>query len=223
MPKINAQKKVENLLRKRRVVTMSDLCEVIGSSSRMTVFRRLRQIEYVTSYTHAGRYYTLYDIARFDSDGIWFYDDIGFSQNGSLKNTVIYLVDGSDAGKFHFDLERQLRVRVHNVLLDLVKTKQIERIKFAGQYLYLSTDKARSTKQIQQRDKLPMQARHIPVFISEPLVIEIMAEVIRQSKRHPRADQVASALAIRGLPIAEKDIMTVFDQYDIEKKIADSH
>jgi hypothetical protein len=188
----------------------------------MTVFRRLRQIEYVTSYTHAGRYYTLYDIARFDSDGIWFYDDIGFSQNGSLKNTVTYLVDGSDAGKFHFDLERQLRVRVHNVLLDLVQSKQIERIKFEGQYLYLSSDKEQSTKQIEQRDKLPMQARHIPVFISEPLVIEIMAEVIRQSKRHPRADQVASALTIRGLPIAEKDVMAVFDQYDIEKKIADS-
>jgi len=222
MPKINAQKKVETLLRKCRVVTMSDLCEVIGSSSRMTVFRRLRQIEYVTSYTHAGRYYTLYNIARFDSDGIWFYDDIGFSQNGSLKNTVTYLVDGSDAGKFHFDLERQLRVRVHNVLLDLVQSKQIERIKFEGQYLYLSSDKEQSTKQIEQRDKLPMQARHIPVFISEPLVIEIMAEVIRQSKRHPRADQVASALTIRGLPIAEKDVMAVFDQYDIEKKIADS-
>jgi len=222
MPKINAQKKVENLLRKRRVVTMSDLCEAIGSSSRMTVFRRLRQIEYVTSYTHAGRYYTLYDIARFDSDGIWFYDDIGFSQNGSLKNTVTYLVDGSDAGKFHFDLERQLRVRVHNVLLDLVQSKQIERIKFEGQYLYLSSDKEQSKKQIEQRDQLPMQARRIPVYISEPLVIEILAEVIRQSKRHPRADQVALALAIRGLPIAEKDVVTVFDQYDIEKKTADS-
>ena len=222
MPKINAQKKVENLLRKRRVVTMSDLCEAIGSSSRMTVFRRLRQIEYVTSYTHAGRYYTLYDIARFDSDGIWFYDDIGFSQNGSLKNTVTYLVDGSDAGKFHFDLERQLRVRVHNVLLDLVQSKQIKRIKFEGQYLYLSSDKEQSKKQIEQRDQLPMQARRIPVYISEPLVIEILAEVIRQSKRHPRADQVALALAIRGLPIAEKDVVTVFDQYDIEKKTADS-
>jgi hypothetical protein len=126
MPKINLLKKVENFFRKRRVVTMSDLCEAIGSSSRMTVFRRLRQMEYVTSYTHAGRYYTLYDIARFDSDGIWFYDDIGFSQNGSLKNTVTYLVDESDGGKFHFDLERQLRVRVHNVLLDLIKAKQIK-------------------------------------------------------------------------------------------------
>jgi hypothetical protein len=68
-----------------------------------------------------------------------------------------------------------------------------------------------------------MQTRRIPVFISEPIVIEILAEVIRQSKRHPRADQVASALAMRGLPIAEKDVMTIFDQYDIEKKIADSH
>jgi hypothetical protein len=223
MPKINPQKKVENFLRKRRVVMMSDLCEVIGSSSRMTVFRRLRQIEYVTSYTHAGRYYTLYDIARFDSDGIWFYDDIGFSQNGSLKNTVTYLVDNGDAGKLHSDLERQLRVRVHNVLLDLVKSKQIKRIKFEGQYLYLSKDKSRSANQIQQRDKLSMQVKRIPDFISEPMVIEIMAEVIRQSKKHPRADQVASALRIRGLPIAQNDVMTVFDHYDIEKKIADSH
>ena len=223
MPKISPQKKIENLLRKHRVVTMSDLCEVIGSSSRMTVFRRLREIEYVSSYTHAGRYYTLYDIARFDSDGIWFYDDIGFSQNGSLKNTVTYLVDNGDGGKFHSDLQRQLRVRVHNVLLDLVRSKQIKRIKFEGQYLYLSTDKVRSTKQIEQRDKLSMQARRISVFISESMVIEILAEVIRQSKRHPRADQVASALAMRGLPIVESDVTTVFDHYDIEKKIPDSH
>ncbi len=223
MPKTNPEKKVEKLFRKRRVVTMSDLCEVIGSSSRMTVFRRLRQLEYVSSYTHAGRYYTLYDIARFDTDGIWFYDDIGFSQNGSLKNAVTYLVHNGDAGRFHSDLERQLRVRVHNALLDLVKTEQIKRTKFEGQYLYLSTDKARSTEQMELRDKLSMQAMRIPVSISEPMVIEILAEVIRQSKRHPREDQVASALAMRGLPIAEDDVMTVFDHYDIEKKTPDSH
>ena len=32
-------------------------------------------------------------------------------------------------------LERQLRVRVHNVLLDLVRSKQIKRTKFEGQFL----------------------------------------------------------------------------------------
>lgn len=223
MPRIDAHKKLENFIKSRRVVEMRDLFEVVESTSRMTVFRRLSGVEYLCSYTHAGRYYTLFDIARFDSDGIWFYDDIGFSQNGSLKNTVTYLVDNGDGGKFHSDLERQLRVRVHNVLLDLVRSKQIKRTKFEGQFLYLSSDKARSTKQIEQRDKLSMQLRRIPVFITQPMVIEILAEVIRQSKRHPRADQVASALAIRGLPIAENDVMTVFDHYDIEKKTPDSH
>jgi len=223
MPKIDAQKKLENFIKSRRVVQMRDLFEVVRSTSRMTVFRRLSGVEYLCSYTHAGRYYTLFDIARFDSDGIWFYDDIGFSQNGSLKNTVTYLVDNGDGGKFHSDLQRQLRVRVHNVLLDLVRSKQIKRTKFEGQFLYLSSDKARSTKQIEQRDKLSKQLRRIPVYITESIVIEILAEVIRQSKRHPRADQVASALAIRGLPIAEKDVMTVFDHYDIEKKTPDSH
>jgi hypothetical protein len=68
-----------------------------------------------------------------------------------------------------------------------------------------------------------MQLRRIPDFVTQPMIIEILAEVIRQSKRHPRAEQVASALAIRGLPIAENDVMTVFDHYDIEKKTADSH
>ena len=223
MPRIDAQKKLENFIKSRRVVQMRDLFEVVQSTSRMTVFRRLSGVEYLCSYTHTGRYYTLFDIARFDSDGIWFYDDIGFSQNGSLKNTVTYLVDNGDGGKFHSDLQRQLRVRVHNVLLDLVRSKQIKRTKFEGQFLYLSSDKARSTKQIEQRDKLSKQLRRIPVYITESIVIEILAEVIRQSKRHPRADQVASALAIRGLPIAEKDVMTVFDHYDIEKKTADSH
>jgi hypothetical protein len=223
MPRIDAHKKLENFIKSRRVVEMRDLFEAVESTSRMTVFRRLSGVEYLCSYTHAGRYYTLFDIARFDSDGIWFYDDIGFSQNGSLKNTVTYLVDNGDGGKFHSDLERQLRVRVHNVLLDLVRSKQIKRTKFEGQFLYLSTDKARSTKQIEQRDKLSMQLRRIPAFITEPMVIEILAEVIRHSKKHPRADQVASALAMRGLPIAENDVMTVFDHYDIEKKTPDSH
>ncbi len=223
MPRIDAQKKLENFIKSRRVVEMRDLFEVVQSTSRMTVFRRLSGVEYLCSYTHAGRYYTLFDIARFDSDGIWFYDDIGFSQNGSLRKTVTYLVDNGDGGKFHSDLQRQLRVRVHNVLLDLVRSKQIKRTKFEGQFLYLSSDKARSTKQIEQRDKLSAQLRRIPVFITQPMVIEILAEVIRQSKRHPRAEQVASALAIRGLPIAENDVMTVFDHYDIEKKTPDSH
>jgi len=222
MPKINVQKKIESFIKSRRVVEMRDLFEVVQSTSRMTVFRRLSGISYLCSYSHAGRYYTHKDIARFNIDGLWFYDSIGFSQNGSLKKTVTFLVHSSDVGRFHWDLERQLRVRVHNVLLDLVKSGQIDRMKFAGQYLYLSTDEARRKKQLEQRDKLSTQLRGVPVVISESMVIEVLAELVRQSERHPQADQVASALAIRGLPIAENDVAAVFDHYDIEKKTPDS-
>jgi hypothetical protein len=218
MPRIDDQKKLENFIKNRRVVEIKDLFEVVQSTSRMTVFRRLSGIAYLCSFSHAGRYYTHRGIAQFNMDGLWFYDDIGFSQNGSLKNTVTYLVSNSDVGRFHTDLERQLRIRVHNVLLDLVRSRQIDRMKFKGQYLYLSTDEARRKVQIEQREKLSSQLKRIPAVISESIVIEILAEVVRQSRRHPRPGEVASALAIRGLPVAESEVAAIFDQYDIEKK-----
>ena len=222
MPRIDAQRKLENFIRSRRVVQMRDLFDLVGSTSRMTIFRHLSGIAYLCSYTHAGRYYTHMDIPRFDVDGLWFYDSIGFSENGSLKKTVTFLVHNSQMGKLHSDLERQLRIRVHNVLLDLVRSSQIERIDLEGRYLYLSAVKEQREKQIKQRDRLPAQVRRAPAAISELVVIEVLAEVIRQSSRHPRVDQVASALAIRQLPIAERDVAAVFDHYDIEKKTSDS-
>jgi len=222
MPKISAQKKLENFIKTRRVVEMGDLLGVVQTTSRMTVFRHLSGIAYLCSYSHAGRYYTHKDIPQFSVDGLWFYDSIGFSQNGSLKKTVTFLVHNSEVGRFHSDLERQLRIRVHNVLLDLVNSSQIDRMKVEGQYLYLSTEEARRNRQIEQRDKLSAQVSRVPAVLSEVMVIEVLAEVIRQSDRRPRADQVASALAIRGLPIAENDVAAVFDHYDVEKKTPDS-
>ena len=79
-----------------------------------------------------------------------------------------------------------------------------------------------STEQIEQRDKVSAPAERAPVGIAEPIVIEVLAEVIRQSSRHPRADQVTSELAARGLSTAESDVSAVFDHYDIVKKTADS-
>lgn len=101
---------VENLFRRRRVVELSDLYEVIQTSSRMTVFRRIQRLDYLSSYTHAGRYYTLYDIPRFNQDGLWRYRDIGFSRYGSLKNTVMHLVIGADTATTHSELKKRLRV-----------------------------------------------------------------------------------------------------------------
>ena len=223
MPRIDAEKKLERFIKTRQVVEMKDLCEVVQSTSRMTVFRRLSGIEYLCSYTHAGRYYTLKDIARFDTDGLWFYDSIGFSREGSLKSTINFLVDNCGAGKFHSDLERQLRVRVHNALLDLVRSKLVGRTRFEGKYLYTCVDPARSKEQIEQRHRLTLGGGHGPLSISESAIIEVLVEVIRQSRKHPDVRKVTSALNEKGIALTIDDVSMICDRYDVEKKIQDSH
>ncbi|MEA2082857.1 MAG: hypothetical protein U9O82_01170 [Thermodesulfobacteriota bacterium] len=219
MSKINMQKQLENFIKNQRVVEIKDLFKVIQSASRMTVFRRISGIGYICSYTHAGRYYTLNDIPRFNADGLWFYDNIGFSQHGSLKNTISFFVDNCDAGKFHIGLEKQLRIRVHNALLDLVKSGLISRTKFEGRYLYTSIDPARSKQQIEHR-----QSRtYAPFSISESIVIEVLIEAIYQSERHPDIETITSVLNKKGLFLTISDVRWIFDHYDVEKKIQDSH
>jgi len=184
----------------------------------MTVFRRLQKLNYLSSYTHAGRYYTLAEIAQFDRTGLWFYDDIGFSEKCSLKNTIDHLVDTCDAGKFHRELEKQLRVRVHNALLDLVTSNQIYREQFQGSYLYLSIAPDRREKQMQRRQELALQASGFSEVLSEHLIIEVLSEVIRQSTKTPNVEQVTSSLCKRGLIITEHQVGAIFKQYKVEKK-----
>ena len=68
------------LLRRERIATIEQLKATLGTSVDMTVFRKLREISYHTSYSHRGRYYTLDDVARFDKRGLWTYRDVHFSQ-----------------------------------------------------------------------------------------------------------------------------------------------
>ncbi len=222
MPRIDAKKKLENFIKNRRVVEMKDLCGIAQSTSRMTVFRRLSDIEYLCSYTHAGRYYTLKDVARFDTDGLWFYDSIGFSRNGSLKKTINCFIDDCQAGKFHSDLERQLRVRVHNALLDLVKSKLVGRTRFEGKYLYTCIDTTRSKEQIEQRRRLTRSGGLGPLPISESVVIEVLVEVIRQSNKHLDVEKVTSALNEKGIALATEDVSMICNRYGVEKKTQDS-
>jgi len=49
--------------------TMEQLKDVLGTSVDMTIYRKLRQLSYLTSYSHHGKYYTLEELTDFDSFG----------------------------------------------------------------------------------------------------------------------------------------------------------
>ena len=54
-----------------KIATLDELKRVLGTPVDLTVFRKLKQLDSLTSYSHRARYYTLRQVARFDADGLW--------------------------------------------------------------------------------------------------------------------------------------------------------
>ena len=61
-----SEEALRRLFRRQPVTELSDLLRVLETRSRMSVFQRLKVLGYLSSFTHAGRYYTLTEVARFD-------------------------------------------------------------------------------------------------------------------------------------------------------------
>ena len=98
------------LLRRQRIATIEQLKTALGTSVDMTVFRKLREIRYHTSYSHRGRYYALSEMARFDERGLWTYRRVHFSRWGSLVDTVERFVTDAGQGLFASELARMVQV-----------------------------------------------------------------------------------------------------------------
>ena len=62
---------LRSLLLRSKVATLDELKQALGTAVNVTVFRKLRPLDYLTSYSHRGRYYTLRGVARFDDKGLW--------------------------------------------------------------------------------------------------------------------------------------------------------
>ncbi len=177
---------LENLYRRKPVAVLDDLRRALDTHSRTTIFRVLSVAGYRTSYSDAGRYYTLKPIPRFDSRGIWLYRGIGFSSHGTLRATVTYLVEKSPAGQTHEELQELLQLRVHDTLRLLVRAQALTRERFQEAYVYLSSKPEVASVQRAKRQQL---AAAIPARAElEPSrVIDVLVDVIRHPKDDARA------------------------------------
>ena len=54
-PEFN-QDALQSFLQSRKIATLEELKKALGSSSTMTVFRKLKPLGYQTSYSHRGKY-----------------------------------------------------------------------------------------------------------------------------------------------------------------------
>jgi len=201
----------------RKLLVIEDLFKILNTRNRKTVNLYLKELNYLTSYSHGGKYYTLHENASYDEVGIWYSGDIGFSKHGTLLDTILHLVEHSNAGKTGAELQQQCCLRVQNALLNLIQAKKIDREKLTGKlYVYLSTkpEKGKHQLTVRRESKTPLQ---IPQWI----VIEVLVEIIRTSSQVVSLDTVASSLKKRGSSITREQIHTVFQRYDLEKKMPD--
>ncbi len=204
-----------DLFRRQGMVDLQTLFSVLKTRSRMTVFRRLSAVGYFSSYSDAGRYYTLRDVPQFDADGLWRYQGVGFSRFGSLKSTVEHMVVEADAGRTHHELHVSLQVRVHNTLLDLVREQRIGREPFAGQYLYVSLDAKIAALQVARRGRQEAVLAAAPLPPS--LVIEVLVDLIQGAAVHADPNLIAARLATRGLSVSPGQVDAVFSKYGVKK------
>lgn len=216
---------LEKLFRRKPVVRIDELRRMLGSSER-TVFRALNRLGYLTSYSHAGRYYTLADIPRFDEEGLWSHGGVLFSRDRTLRATLVRIVGTSAAGHTHAELQARLRLRVHDTLRDLVEDRQLGRVELEQIYLYISVDSDRAASQVAQHAKMgpetPAAKMEEKEALGPALVIEVLLEVIHGTVVRIDAQEIASRLAARRVVVSVAQVEEVFRHHGVVKKTAPS-
>lgn len=217
-PAVSATQRVADLFRKTPVMDMRAIERALGRRSRRSLFRDLDTLGYLSSYTHTGRYYTLASVPEFDPDGLWRYQGIGFSRDGTLKATVRRLAESAEAGRTQRELQLRLEVRVHNPLLDLVEHKQLRRESIAAEYVYVAAARPKAAKQIEQRHALVAAGLGAAVPVAPTLEVEVLVEVIHGARLPPPdAAMVAARLLARGIRASEADVSVVLQRHGLKK------
>jgi hypothetical protein len=223
LDKTASAKALRRFFRRFLVADLAALLALLQTSSRMSVFRRLREQGYHSSFTHAGRYYTLGDIPEFDEQGLWFRQGIGFSRSGTLKATVVHLTETAASGYTHAELEQVLRLRVHNTLLGLFQQGRLGRERLEKTYLYVSARPRRAEEQVGARQQL-LAEEPATAPLPAATVIEVLVEALTAGRVTIAPSVVAQRLGARGVAVTGAQVEQVFAQYGVStgKKTARS-
>ena len=169
---------LRQLFLSQRIATIDELKRHLSTHARITVFRKLKELPYHTSYSHNGRYYTLEEIARFDELGLWSHRSVWFSRHGTLRRTAQVLVETSDRGCFASELRTLLHVEVKHALRQLVEQEDLAREQVRGQWLYCSTERERRSQQLRARQIADEVVVSLPPLSQEVLTDEVKAAIL---------------------------------------------
>jgi hypothetical protein len=167
---------LRTLLLRNQIATLDEMKQALGTPVDVTVFRKLKPLDYFTSYSHRGQYYTLREIARFDDHGLWSQADVRFSRFGTLLATAEGFVNRSPRGYFADELAHALHVEVQDALHQLTQQRRVSRELVSGLYLYTATDRA-----IQRGQVLTRRTVEAVPTVADASVLEVSEEELKAS------------------------------------------
>src|SRR6266478_8443067 len=173
-PSIFDPQTVRRYLLQHKIASLTDLKRALKTDVDLTVFRKLKSLGYLSSYTHRGGYYSLNEIARFDDGGLWSHEAVWFSRYGTLLATVESFVNSSPQGFFAGDLADALHVEVQDALRQLAEQGRLQRSEVYGRYLYTAVD--RSTRRQQYLSRRTAQS--VPV-VADITALEVLPEQLQ--------------------------------------------
>jgi len=146
-------------LRRNKIADLPELKRALGTQADLTVFRKLKPLDYLASYTHRGRFYALTEVAHFDDRGLWSHEGVWFSRYGTLLATVEIFVNQSPQGYYAHELADDLHAEVQQPLRQLAAQQRLARMEVDGQFLYTAIESVPRCQQLLAR----RSAQAVPV------------------------------------------------------------
>ena len=162
------KKTVVSFLKHHKIATLDEIGQVMGKASERTVFRKLSQLDYISSYSHRGKFYTLRSIAQFTREGLWSLRSVWFSRFGNLLETAVAWVHCSEQGYSASELTDALHVETKHALRHLANQGRIKREVLGDRYIYFSTDDAVAKQQRKCRDTHATTSQATALIVSNP-------------------------------------------------------
>lgn len=162
--------KMVELFKRRTIASLPQLKEALGGGSDMTVIRKLKELDCISSYSHGGGRYALAEDAKWSEHGLWSHDSVRFSRHGNLLRTAEVFVSKSKAGYFASELDSILGVTTKEALLKLYRRSKVHRERVSGRYLYCSSDSGTRRVQLMSRRIQDSEQGLVPGIASDGVV-----------------------------------------------------
>lgn len=207
--------RLQQLFMQKKCWTIEQLCQTMNYSA-TSIRRFLKELGYFSSFTHNSKWYTLSFIPDFNKEGIWFYEDIGFSKHGNLKKTILHLINKSTLGLSAKQLTEKLSTFCHAVLNHLYEDGVIDRFKGEKCFIYLSSDPKKKDRQL-KRIKLRISESINPSVLSAQAAVYVLIEFIK----NPLASffEISKAVAKKNIIATPESIARFFEEHDLKKTL----